>query len=174
MVSSPARAEGEGFIYTWSIFNLTGGTVTGIGSSVAAANSEQPSLGWIIPAYVFGGLNILTGMIFVGVAADLSSTDSHKNLLFGLGFAQIAVSAIDFIAASIAVSRRRSRRTQHQAPPPYPYQRYPQPSGQPQQQPQPQHQPEPPPSPQLSFSPLLLADAEGKMGYGVGLQVVGW
>ena len=168
MVSPPARAQGTGFIWSWSILNLAGGSVSGVGSAVAAGTSDNPSLGWIIPGFVFGGLNTMTGLVYVGVGVDLSDSDSEKDLLLGLGIAHLVVSVLDFVAASVAVAKRRPKKRYYPPPYPYPYQ-------QPQPPPsQPPPAPQPTPSPQISLSPIILGDTQSKLGWGLGLQVFGW
>jgi hypothetical protein len=173
MVSTPAWADGEGFIWSWSILNLGGGTVTGIGSAVSAGVSDEPSLGWIIPGFIFGGLNVATALVFTGVSIDLEPGHEHKELLLGLGIACYVVAALDFVAASVAVSKRKSRRRYYRPPQPYP-QRYPvqppPPSGTYPSAPA----PEQPPPPSVSLSPILLPGSRGSVGYGLGLQVAGW
>jgi hypothetical protein len=75
-----------------------GGVVTGIGSSVYAAQGSV-SKGWFISSYIFGGLNAVSTVIWGVVASN--NTPNDGGLSLGFTLAHASVTALDFIAPTV-------------------------------------------------------------------------
>jgi len=104
--STSAQAQGleilSGIVILFivdEVVMFAGGTVTGIGCGVELAD-DYPSIGWIIPTYVLGGLNLVNGGM-------LMSWEIFTDIAMPLGISHLALGTADIIIASIAVHKRQ-------------------------------------------------------------------
>ena len=80
------------------------GVVFGLGN-LANRGRDQPSLGWIIPGYIVGGLNVLLGVVIAAYGGLGLGND-----FVGWGVGQLALGGLDITLASLAVAKRRRAR----------------------------------------------------------------
>jgi len=88
-----------GAFIVFETVSLGGGIVTAIGSGIEL-QEDEPTLGWIIPAYVAGGLNLAGGLLY-------TATSYNNELFLGLGIAHLGIGVLDVIMASLCVHKKR-------------------------------------------------------------------
>jgi len=122
LAEAPARASEDG---DWSGFRdlyyfclvgdgllMAGGLTMAIGNGVSIGTRDRPSLGWIIPGFVLGGINSILGV-------SLLAEGYEYHVTLGLGLANLGIGLADLVLSTVALVKNSRSRALHPAPPSY-------------------------------------------------------
>lgn len=106
--SAPAEASSDDrfnnvgvyLLYAGEGLSLAGSLVTSIGCGVSLGVRDEPSMGWMVSSYIFGGLNVAFGI------ASFAISDGHTFNLAAGGI-HLGMAAINITLSSLALVKRR-------------------------------------------------------------------